>query len=65
MLVLFVAFLGQSWNISGGFAGQTSFGRVVFFGTGAYLDHPAGDLGLERVARPGPMAALAGRRWAG
>ncbi len=36
MLVLFVAFLGQSWNISGGFAGQTSFGHVVFFGTGAY-----------------------------
>src|SRR5262249_208662 len=36
MLVLFAAFLGQSWNISGGFAGQTSFGHVVFFGTGAY-----------------------------
>jgi len=36
MLVFFVAFLGQSWNISGGFAGQTSFGHVVFFGTGAY-----------------------------
>ena len=36
MLVLFVAFIGQSWNIAGGFAGQTSFGHVVFFGTGAY-----------------------------
>ena len=36
MMVFFVAFLGQSWNISGGFAGQTSFGHVVFFGTGAY-----------------------------
>ena len=36
MLVFFVAFLGQSWNLSGGFAGQTSFGHVVFFGTGAY-----------------------------
>lgn len=36
MLVFFVAFIGQSWNIAGGFAGQTSFGHVVFFGTGAY-----------------------------
>ncbi len=36
MLMFFIAFLGQSWNISGGFAGQTSFGHVVFFGTGAY-----------------------------
>ena len=36
MLVFFVAFIGQSWNLAGGFAGQTSFGHVVFFGTGAY-----------------------------
>ena len=36
MLILFTAFLGQSWNLAGGFAGQTSFGHVVFFGTGAY-----------------------------
>ena len=36
-LVLFVAYLGQSWNIAGGFAGQTSFGHVVFFGVGAYV----------------------------
>lgn len=36
VLVFFLAFIGQSWNISGGFAGQTSFGHVVFFGTGAY-----------------------------
>jgi branched-chain amino acid transport system permease protein len=36
-LVFFAAFLGQSWNLSGGFAGQTSFGHVVFFGTGAYV----------------------------
>jgi branched-chain amino acid transport system permease protein len=34
---LFGAFLGQSWNIAGGFAGQLSFGHVVFFGTGAYV----------------------------
>lgn len=36
MLIFFTAFIGQSWNIAGGFAGQTSFGHVVFFGTGAY-----------------------------
>lgn len=35
-LILFSAFLGQSWNILGGYAGQFSFGSVVFFGTGAY-----------------------------
>ena len=34
-LILFSAFLGQSWNILGGYAGQFSFGSVVFFGTGA------------------------------
>ena len=36
MLMFFIAFIGQSWNISGGFAGQTSFGHAVFFGVGAY-----------------------------
>jgi branched-chain amino acid transport system permease protein len=36
-LILFAAYLGQSWNIAGGFAGQTSFGHVVFFGVGAYV----------------------------
>lgn len=35
-IILFTAFLGQSWNILGGYAGQFSFGGVVFFGTGAY-----------------------------
>src|SRR5207302_1718886 len=36
-LILFAAYLGQAWNIAGGFAGQTSFGHVVFFGVGAYV----------------------------
>lgn len=36
ILVLLSAYLGQSWNIAGGYAGQFSFGHVVFFGTGAY-----------------------------
>jgi len=36
MLMFFTAFIGQSWNVAGGFAGQTSFGHAVFFGVGAY-----------------------------
>jgi branched-chain amino acid transport system permease protein len=36
MLMFFAAFIGQSWNVASGFAGQTSFGHAVFFGTGAY-----------------------------
>lgn len=36
VLALFYAFIGQSWNIAGGYAGQLSFGHVVFFGAGAY-----------------------------
>ena len=36
-LTLFVALLGQAWNILGGYGGQYSFGHAVFFGTGAYV----------------------------
>jgi len=36
VLALFYSFIGQSWNIAGGFAGQLSFGHVAFFGVGAY-----------------------------
>lgn len=36
-LTLFVAVLGQGWNILGGFGGQYSFGHALFFGTGAYI----------------------------
>ena len=36
VLVLYYGFLGQSWNILGGFGGQFSFGHAAFFGTGAY-----------------------------
>jgi branched-chain amino acid transport system permease protein len=36
-LTLFVAVLGQGWNILGGYGGQYSFGHALFFGTGAYL----------------------------
>jgi branched-chain amino acid transport system permease protein len=36
MLVLLFAFLGQAWNVLGGYGGQFSFGHALFFGTGAY-----------------------------
>ncbi|MGE0310531.1 MAG: branched-chain amino acid ABC transporter permease [Lautropia sp.] len=36
LMALFYAFIGQGWNIAGGFAGQLSFGHVAFFGVGAY-----------------------------
>ncbi len=36
-LTLFVAVLGQGWNVLGGYGGQFSFGHALFFGTGAYL----------------------------
>jgi branched-chain amino acid transport system permease protein len=36
MLTAFSAFLGQCWNIAGGFGGLTSFGHTAFFGVGAY-----------------------------
>ncbi len=37
MLTAVSAFLGQCWNISGGFGGLTSFGHAAFFGIGAYV----------------------------
>lgn len=33
---LLFAYMGQAWNILGGYAGQFSFGHALFFGTGAY-----------------------------
>jgi len=36
-LTLFVAVLGQGWNVLAGYGGQYSFGHAVFFGTGAYI----------------------------
>ena len=34
LLFLYIT-LGQSWNIIGGFTGQTNLGHAAFFGTGA------------------------------
>ncbi len=36
LLIFFWAYLGTSWNILGGYAGQLSLGHAVFFGVGAY-----------------------------
>lgn len=36
IMALFYAFLGQAWNVLGGYGGQFSFGHAAFFGTGAY-----------------------------
>lgn len=36
ILLVYSAYLGQSWNIVGGYAGQFSFGHATFFGIGAY-----------------------------
>lgn len=36
ILILYTAYLAQSWNIMGGYAGQFSFGHAAFFGLGAY-----------------------------
>ena len=35
-LIFFYAFLGQSWNLVGGYAGQLSAGHAAFVGVGAY-----------------------------
>jgi branched-chain amino acid transport system permease protein len=36
IIVLFSAYLAQSWNILGGLCGQFSFGHAAFFGCGLY-----------------------------
>ena len=36
ILSLYYGFLGQAWNLLGGYGGQFSFGHAAFFGTGAY-----------------------------
>lgn len=41
IFIFFYAFLGQAWNIVGGYAGQVSVGHVVFFGCGAYASMAA------------------------
>ncbi len=37
ILIFFYAYLGQCWNILGGYAGQLSLGHAAYFGVGAYI----------------------------
>jgi len=36
LFILYFSYLGQCWNILGGYAGQASLGHAAFFGIGAY-----------------------------
>src|SRR5579864_6829813 len=36
ILILYFAYIGQSWNIMMGFAGQLSLGHALYVGLGAY-----------------------------
>jgi branched-chain amino acid transport system permease protein len=48
IFVFFYAFLGQAWNIVGGYAGQLSIGHAAFVGVGGYTAAIlARDLGLS------------------
>jgi branched-chain amino acid transport system permease protein len=49
ILIFFYAFLGQSWNIVGGYTGQLSVGHAAFVGVGAYT---AAMLSIERGITP-------------
>jgi branched-chain amino acid transport system permease protein len=63
-LIFFYGFLGQAWNIVGGYAGQLSAGHAAFVGLGAYT---AAMLSLELGLTPwigmwvgGAVSALLG-----
>ncbi len=60
-LALFYAYLGQAWNLLGGYGGQFSFGHALFFGTGAYCTAILqGDFGVNAWAGFGLAAAAGG-----
>ena len=48
-LIFFYGFLGQAWNVVGGYAGQLSAGHAAFVGIGAYT---AALLSVERGVTP-------------
>jgi branched-chain amino acid transport system permease protein len=63
-LIFFYGFLGQAWNVVGGYAGQLSAGHAAFLGIGAYT---AAVLSVERGITPwigmfagGALAAVLG-----
>ena len=37
IFIFFYGYLGQAWNIVGGYAGQLSVGHAAFVGVGAYV----------------------------
>src|SRR3989442_15504362 len=51
--IFFYAYLGQAWNIVGGYAGQLSAGHAAFVGIGAYT---AATLPVQ--AGPSPRAGM-------
>jgi len=64
ILIFFYGFLGQAWNIVGGYAGQLSVGHAAFVGVGGYT---AAMLSIETGLTPwlgmlvgGALAALLG-----
>jgi len=64
ILIFFYAFLGQAWNIVGGYAGQLSAGHAAFVGIGGYT---AAMLSIELGLTPwigmflgGALAAVLG-----
>jgi len=48
-LIFFYGFLGQAWNVVGGYAGQLSAGHAAFLGIGAYT---SAVLSVERGITP-------------
>lgn len=52
-LALYLAYLGQSWNVMMGFAGQLSLGHSLYVGLGAYVS-----AGLFAHAGVGPWAGV-------
>jgi len=62
IMTLYLALLGQAWNLLGGYGGQRSFGHAAFFGTGAYA---AALLQLDFAINPWACMVLAGGFGAG
>jgi branched-chain amino acid transport system permease protein len=62
IMTLYVALLGQAWNLLGGYGGQRSFGHAAFFGTGAYA---ASVLQLDFAISPWGCLIIAGVLGAG
>lgn len=63
-LIFFYGFLGQAWNVVGGYAGQLSAGHAAFLGVGAYtaalLSAEAGVTPWLGMFAGGALAAVLG-----